>query len=143
LCAISLTLAVCLAGYLAGCAKNIDTPEAVKAGVIKDIGKKVDVESMSVNVDSVSFREKEADAKVSFWPKGGDRAQSITMTYTLERQGDEWKIKNRNMEMGHTGQPGAPPAGGLPAGHPPMPPGAATSGQLPAGHPQVDPNQKP
>jgi len=139
-----LALAVCLTGYLAGCAKNIDTPEAVKAGVIKDIAKKVDVESMDVNVDSVSFREKEADAKVSFWPKGGDRSQSITMTYQLERQGDEWHIKNRNMETGHAqGQGGASGEGGLPAGHPTMPPGAASSGQLPAGHPQVDSNQNP
>jgi hypothetical protein len=142
-------LAVSLAGLLAGCAKNIDTPEAVKAGVIKDIGKKVDVDSMAVNVDSVSFREKEADAKVSFWPKGGDRSQSITMTYELERQGDEWRIKSRNMETGHTqGQTGAAGEGGLPAGHPATPPGSASSdqrstGQLPAGHPAVDPNQKP
>ena len=62
---------ICLAALcLAGCSKNIDTPEAVKEGVIKDIAKKVDVQSMDVNVDSVSFREKEADAKVSFKPKG-------------------------------------------------------------------------
>ena len=66
--------AICLAALcLAGCSKNIDTPEAVKEGVIKDIAKKVDVQAMDVNVDSVSFREKEADAKVSFRPKGGDR----------------------------------------------------------------------
>lgn len=136
-------LALTLAGYLAGCAKNIDTTEAVKAGVIKDIAKKVDVDSMDVNVDSVSFREKEADAKVSFWPKGGDRSQSITMTYVLARQGDEWRIKSRNMEMTHTqGQPGAASEGGLPAGHPVTPAGGA-GGELPAGHPQVDPTHKP
>jgi hypothetical protein len=124
---------------LAGCAKNIDTPEAVKEGVIKDIAKKVDVQSMDVNVDSVSFREKEADAKVSFRPKGAAASQSITMNYSLERQGDEWHIKSRNMQAHAQEQPGAPGQTALPPGHPP----AGTGGPMPAGHPQVDPSQKP
>jgi hypothetical protein len=131
---------VCLAAlFLAGCSKNIDTPEAVKDGVIKDIAKKVDLESMDVNVDSVSFREKEADAKVSFKPKGADRSQSITMTYSLERQGDEWRIKSRNMLAHEQQQPGAPGQTALPPGHP----GAGNGEPLPAGHPPVDPSHKP
>ena len=122
---------LCLAALcLAGCSKNIDTPEAVKEGVIKDISKKVDVQAMDVNVDSVSFREKEADAKVSFKPKGAPASQSIVMTYSLERQGDEWHIKNRSMQS-HDQQQGHPTAG------------AGTGGPLPSGHPQVDPSQKP
>jgi hypothetical protein len=129
---------------LAGCSKNIDTAEAVKAGVIKDIAKKVDVQSMDVSVDSVSFREKEADAKVSFRPKGGDASQSITMTYALERQGDEWHIKSRNMEMHQQGQGGTTGTSGVPPGHPGLPQGGPPpDGQLPAGHPHVDPTQKP
>jgi hypothetical protein len=136
---------ICLVALcLAGCAKNIDTPEAVKAGVIKDIAKKVDVQSMDVSVDSVSFREKEADAKVSFRPKGGDASQSIVMNYSLERQGDEWHIKSRNMQA----QPGAPGQPALPAGHPAVTPGAGGAGPLPAGHPpaghtEADPSTKP
>ncbi len=132
---------MCLAALLlAGCSKNIDNPEAVKEGVIKDIAKKVDVQSMDVNVDSVSFREKEADAKVSFRPRGADPAQSITMNYQLERQGDEWHIKSRSM-MTHE-----PQAGALPPGHPgaaPGAPAAETPGPLPSGHPPVDPSRKP
>ncbi len=117
----------CLAALcLAGCSKNIDTPEAVKEGVIKDIAKKVDIQAMDVNVDSVSFREKEADAKVSFRPKGAPASQSITMNYALERQGDEWRIKSRNMQAHDEHQSGA-----------------ATGGTLPSGHPSVDPSQKP
>ena len=131
--------AICLAAILlAGCAKNIDTPEAVKDGVLKDIAKKVDVGSMDVNVDSVSFREKEADAQVSFMPKGAPRSQAITMSYVLERQGDEWHIKSRTMSM--HGAAGTQPAGGqaaLPPGHPGMS-GAPNPGTpLPPGHPQV------
>jgi hypothetical protein len=110
---------------LAGCAKNIDTPEAVKAGIVKDIGKKVDIQNMDVSVDSVSFREKEAMANVSFRPRGGDPKQSITMSYALERKGDEWHVKDRKMQ-GHESQP-------LPAGHP-----ATGEGQtLPPGHPAM------
>lgn len=123
---------LCFAAFLlAGCSKNIDTPEAVKAGVIKDIAKKVDVGSMDVNVDSVSFQEKEADAKVSFSPKGAGASQAITMTYHLERQGDEWHIKSRSMDA-HEHQPTAQPG--------PLGPGQTT---LPPGHPSVDPNRKP
>jgi len=114
---------ICLAALsLAGCSKNIDTPEAVKEGVIKDIAKKVDVQAMDVTVDSVSFREKEADARVSFKPKGGPVSQSITMTYSLERQGDEWHIKSRSMQAHDAQQPGAPGQTALPAGHPSVDP---------------------
>jgi hypothetical protein len=129
--------AICIAGcILAGCAKNIDTPEAVKEGVIKDIAKRVDVGSMDVNVESVSFREKEADASVSFTPRGADRrTQSITMNYHLERQGDEWHIKSRDMQTQQHSQTALPP------GHPSA--GQITPGTpLPAGHPAVPVNPK-
>lgn len=122
---------------LAGCSKNIDTPEAVKEGVLKDIAKKVDVGAMDVSVDSVSFREKEADAKVSFKPKGAPVSQSIVMTYALERQGDEWHIKSRNMQAHEQQQPGKTT---LPPGHPTA--GSGNGAPLPAGHPQVNPIQK-
>jgi hypothetical protein len=126
---------------LAGCSKNIDTPEAVKEGVLKDIAKKVDVQAMDVNVDSVSFREKEADAKVSFKPKGAPAAQSITMTYSLERNGDEWRIKTRNMQAHEQQQPTAPGQQAMPPGHPTT--GAGSGGPLPAGHPQVNNGHQP
>jgi len=81
---------------LVGCSgKNVDTLEAVKQGVIKDIAKSINVGAMDVNVVSVSFRDKEADAVVQFAPKGGTAAQGLTMNYTMERQGTEWHIKKR------------------------------------------------
>jgi hypothetical protein len=132
-------VALCLAALLlAGCSKNIDTTEAVRDGIIKDISKKVDVGTMDVTVDSVSFREKEADATVSFTPKGAPRSQAMVMSYALERQGDEWKIKSRSMMTPHDQvQPGET---GLPPGHPgasslgegkPLPPGHPSTGNLP------------
>lgn len=122
---------------LAGCSKNIDTTEAVKDGIVKDISKKVDIASMDINVDSVDFRENEADATVSFTPKGGGRSQAMTMSYKLERQGDEWHIKSRSMQ-GHAQQTGQPGQTALPQGHPTA--SALQPGQtaLPAGHPTVN-----
>lgn len=133
--------AICLAALvLAGCSKNIDTPEAVKDGVLKDIAKKVDVGSMDINVDSVSFREKEADAQVSFMPKGATRSQAITMNYVLERQGDEWHIKSRTMDMHGKQPPGNPTA--FPPGHPGMSAAPNPGTPLPPGHPQLPSNPK-
>jgi hypothetical protein len=125
---------------LAGCAKNIDTPEAVKQGVIKDIAKKVDVQNMDVNVDSVSFRDKEATANVSFRPKGGDPKQSIVMIYELERQQDEWHVKGRTMKRAE-GEAGPLPHGDvpLPAGHTPI----NGASPLPPGHPPMTTSQTP
>jgi hypothetical protein len=120
------TAAALASVLLAGCAKNIDTTDAVRQGVVKYVAKKADVQNMDVSVDSVSFRGKEATANVSFRPKG-DPKQSITMSYTMERQGDEWAVKGSNMQRhGQT-----PPGTELPPGHPSTQPGA----QLPPGHP--------
>ena len=120
---------------LAGCSKNIDTPEAVKEGVLKDVAKKVDVNAMDVSVDSVSFREKEATAQVSFRPKGSPPgSQAITMNYALERNGNEWRIKDRNMQGHEQAKPGSSQ---MPPGHPMT--GTAGGQQMPAGHPQVSP----
>ncbi len=133
--------ALCLAALLlAGCSKNIDTTEAVRDGIIKDISKTVDVGTMDITVDSVSFREKEADATVSYTPKGAPRSQSMVMSYALERQGDEWKIKSRSMLTPHDQGQGAT---GLPPGHPgaSAAPGAGTP--LPPGHPSTRDLPKP
>ena len=89
---------ICAAALLTvvGCSnKNVDSMEAVKQGVIRDIAKNINVGAMDVNVVSVSFRDKEADAVVQFVPKGGTPAQGLTMNYTMERQGSDWHIKKR------------------------------------------------
>lgn len=127
---------------LAGCSKNIDTQEAVKEGIVKDIAKKVDVGSMDINVDSVSFRQNEADAQVSFMPKGGGRNQAITMTYQMERQGDEWRVKSRNMNAHNQQKPGQAGQTALPPGHPGMSSMPQPGTPLPPGHPQVPNNTK-
>jgi hypothetical protein len=153
---------------LTGCSKNIDTIDAVKQGVLRDIPKDVNVGAMDVNVVSVSFRGQEADAVVSFAPKGGQPMMS--MNYTMERKSNEWHIKKRaNGDLqkhaaqappdaaagGSGAAPTAPPISGneaLPPGHPAMGQGMSGQGmqgggmqapatggtQLPPGHPALD-----
>lgn len=97
--------------FLAGCAKNIDSKEAVQAGVRKYVsGKGINVEQMEVNVNTVSFHGAQADATVVFNPKGG--GSGVSATYSLERVKDEWVVKSRSPmgPVGHTG-------GQLPPGH--------------------------
>ena len=103
--------------FLAGCSKGIDTLEDVKRGVIADVGKRADIGNMNVSVDSVSFRGKEADATVTFSAKGG--GPGMTMQYTLEKAGVEWKVKER--KQGHGMQaPPLDPSQPLPPNHPAM-----------------------
>lgn len=119
------TLLVAL--LLSGCSQNIESKEAVRKGVISHLSGRagLDVNSMDVEVTAVSFRGAEADATVSFRPKGsGDASAGMQMQYTLERKGNEWTVKGKR-EAGaspHGGMPGAPGggAGNLPQGHPPV-----------------------
>jgi len=142
---------------LIGCAnRNIDTVEAVKQGVIKGIGKNLNVANMDVNVVSVSFRDKEADAVVSFSAKGAP-GQSMTMNYTMERDGSEWHIKSKGQSdlqkhaaQAPPGSMGAAPMDGmhgqtqLPADHPHMGDdsgmgsGMGAGKKLPPDHPPLD-----
>ena len=119
-----LVAAVVLAG--AACNHGIDTTEAVREGVIDYLAKRsnIKVSAMNVDVTSVSFRQNEADATVSFSAKGAASAQPMAMRYTLERNGSRWVVKEK-------AESGNPHAGG-----------ATTSlGDLPPGHPVV-PNPK-
>ena len=103
--------------FLGGCSRNIQNQEAVLRGVKDYLGKRgsIDVNSMDVSIASVSFRENEADAMVSFRPKGStDASAGMQMSYTLERKGNEWVVKGRS------GKGGANPhgmGGETPVGH--------------------------
>jgi hypothetical protein len=123
--------AVALAGC--GTSRGIQNEAAVRQGVIDYLSKRTDLSLsvMQVDVTSVSFRQNEADATVSFRPKGAG-AGAMSMRYTLERQGNRWVVKGR----GRSNQAGAAPHGmGQPeAGKPAM--GEGGSG-LPPGHPPV------
>jgi hypothetical protein len=116
----------------------MQNPEAVRRGVMDYLTKRgsIDVNSMQIDVTSVNFRENEADAVVTFRPKGStDPASGMQMAYTLERKGDQWVVKGRAGGKGGAsphgaGQalPGAEGMGGgqMPPAHPPTPQGDST-----------------
>lgn len=101
---------------LAGCAKAPQNQDAVKQAVLDHLAKRSDMmsQSMKIEVVSVNFRDKEADAVVSVSPKEG--GAGIQMNYSLVMEGGKWSVK--------------PSAKGSPHGNTPMP-----TGEMPAGHP--------
>jgi hypothetical protein len=133
------------------CSKNIQTPEAVKAGIMEyltatatKIG--LDMGAMQIDVPAVSFEKDHAKATVSIKPKGVDMP-GMELVYNLDRKGDKWVVAGpgeaANGAHGAAAMPGgAPQDGQLPSGHPAIPdtpsghvdPGG---GKLPAGHPPV------
>ena len=86
---------------LLGCgSRGIQNETAVRQGVLDYLAQRTDLnmKMMQVDVTSVSFRQDEADATVSFRPKGA-AGGGMQMRYTLERQGSRWVVKGK-------GQPG-------------------------------------
>lgn len=114
---------------LFGCAKNVQNNEAVRKGLIEHLSKNkgISVSGMDIDISSVTFRDNEADAVVSFKPKGAEASSGMQMRYTLERKGNEWVVKSKaDSGMGHGGTvPQAAPGGAMPPGHPPMGGGAS------------------
>lgn len=130
---ISATLA---AWCLVSCGQNVNTKEAVRQGVIDHLGARkgldLDLSSMDVDVTSVSFRSNEADAMVSFKPRGSSGAGGMQMKYTLERDGNRWKVKSK-------AESGANPHGAAAEGSANPHGGAAPApgSQMPPDHPPI------
>ena len=102
----------------------------------------VNLESMDVNLANVNFTGKQADATVSFTPKGGLLSQGVTMRYTLEQKDGDWVIVSRSQAgtSKHAGDMQAPPAAIPPRGvdnqaGSPAPEGSQA---LPPNHPPLD-----
>ncbi len=118
-----------LALLLAGCSKNIQTPDAVRQAVMDDVKNRAAktgliADAMDVSVSSVSFAKDEARATVAFSPKGMPPGSGMSMDYVLTRKGDAWSVTSRQL----SGPMGMPPAG-------------APAGQLPPGHPGTESKQ--
>jgi hypothetical protein len=117
---------------LSGCKKDIQSKDAVRAGVLKYLSQRQDLAAMDVSVAAVTFHGDEAEATVHFQAKGNSApGAGLTMPYVLERKGNEWVVKgkpaNSQHGMGATGMPGG---GGesLPPGHPVVSPGGGPPG---------------
>lgn len=103
--------------FLIGCAKNIETKEAVQEAVMKRLStvSGLNVAGMDVEIANLSFQGKQAEADVVFRAKGSSETM-LKMKYKLEREGDQWVVKSSS---GGMGGPGAAPPATLPPGHPP------------------------
>jgi len=137
-----LTLAVVVCAST-GCNRASQSQEAIRQGVIEYVSSKVNVGAMDVNVVSIDFKGKEADALVEFKAKGSQANSGLQMRYTLEQQSGKWVVKDKAQAGGSPH--GAPGAGGsphsAPGGSPDGAPGGALgsgSGELPPGHPPLD-----
>ncbi len=115
------------------CKKDINNEAAVRAAIQKRVEKTgFTLDKMGVNVTRVTFHDDEAQATVSFVPKGGPPDSGVTFKYNLRRDKDEWVVTGPatgDSAAGHTGmgaQPGVVPPGQvdpsapLPAGHSPI-----------------------
>jgi hypothetical protein len=113
---------------LSGCNSASQSQEAIRQAVIDSVASKVNVGAMDVDVTSISFKGAEADATVSFRPKGS-KSGGMEMRYTLEQKSGKWVVKDKAQE-------GGAPHGAMPNGAMAGPGGA----EMPPGHPSVDPD---
>jgi hypothetical protein len=149
------TLPFLLAGLvLLGCGRGAQNEGAVRQGVMDYLTQRSDLnlKAMQVDVTSVSFRQDEADATVSFRPKGA-AGGGMQMRYTLERKDGRWVVKGKGHpgagqephgKVPPGGMPGAgqSPHGAMPGGMPgamPSPAAGMPNPDLPPGHPAVNP----
>jgi hypothetical protein len=109
--------------FLAACSKDIQNTEAVRQGVVDYLQQRtaetgLDVNSLVVTVSSVSFEQDVARATVAFSPKSAPGATGMSMNYVLDRKGDKWVVKGRQIAPGN-------PHGAveMPPGHPAAGPG--------------------
>jgi hypothetical protein len=102
--------------FLAGCNRGAENKDAVRQGVLDHLAQvQLNVASMNVEVTSVQFNGDQAQATVTFTPKGGTAAQSMTMQYQMAKKDGRWAVVGRK-------DAGSSPHGG--GAMPPAAPGA-------------------
>ena len=116
--AAGLFLAAAL--FLAGCSKNIDTTDAVRQGVVdymNSVAPKIglDMSSMQVEVTAVTFEQDHARATVTVTPKIAG-SKGMQLAYNLDRKGDKWVVRGRQVSPGNAHGSDALPPGHAPVG---------------------------
>ena len=105
----AITVVICV---LSGCNRASQNQEAIRAGVIDYVSTKVNVGAMEVDVVSVAFKGKEADATVAFRAKGANASSGLQMRYTLEQKSGKWVVKEKAQAGGSPHGAAANPSGG-------------------------------
>jgi hypothetical protein len=102
---------------LAGCHRGSQDKEAVRQGILEHLkARSFNLSTMEMDLTAVQFNGNNADATVSFYPKGTNAAQGMTMKYQLQQQNGKWAVVSRN------------DAGGAPHGAATTAPGGAATG---------------
>lgn len=110
------------------CANKLQTREAVERGIRKGVQQRgLNLDSMDIRVQNVTFHDNKADATVGFFPKDGQLSQGMMMHYTLEQRDNEWVITGRSQSDIHQHSGGATQ----------MPAPDQSGGSLPPGHPAI------
>jgi hypothetical protein len=126
---------------LGGCQKaNINNNDAVRDAVVRHLSARGDLGlgDLDIKVASAQFEGDTCRAEVQIVPKGQPAEAGMTMSYTLEREGDAWKVKPNPSGAGHGMQaPETPEASPTPGETPATPAPAGGTGPLPPGHPPV------
>jgi hypothetical protein len=94
--------------YLAACNRGTANNDAVRQGVIDHLAQAgLNVAGMDVTIRSVQIHGNQADAAVTFTPKGGNPAQGMQMTYLMDQKDGKWVVVSREDSGQHGGQHGS------------------------------------
>ncbi len=102
----------------------------------------LNVQSMNVDVTSVKFNGNQAEATVSFTPKGGSASQGMSMRYMLEQKSGKWVVTGRQDSGAPHGGGAVPPGTTNPHGGGAMPGTENPHGGAPMPSPQELPPVK-
>jgi len=82
---------------LSACKTGMQSKDAVRQGVLDYLASRPNLSmgGMNVDVTAVAFKDNEAEATVTFTPKGGPAGGGMTMHYTLEQKNNKWAVKSK------------------------------------------------
>lgn len=104
----------------------------MRQGVIDYLAQKgLNLQGMDMTISRLETNGDQADATVSFAPKGGSPSQGMSMKYHLERNGNRWTVTGRQ-DVGSPHGAGAVPPGQNPHGGA-MPPAGVPGMENPHG----------
>jgi hypothetical protein len=86
-----------LALSLSACNRGVQNKDAVRQGVLDYLASRPNLSMTGMNVDvtKVDFQGKQAEATVSFTPKGGPAGNGMQMRYTLEQKDNRWQVVSK------------------------------------------------
>jgi hypothetical protein len=128
---VRLSAVLLLALSLAACNSASKNNDAVRQGVIDYLAQRgLNVQGMDVSITNLETKGNQADATVSIVPKGGDKAQGMSMRYHLEQRDNKWSVvgKKDTGASPHGGGAMPPAAPGAENPHGAMPPAGAAPG---------------